>query len=238
MWQQPRPYPVPGGDRVQHAPRRPGPRLRDLPPRPDGRPDDRLRQPAEGAAPRGAALAPPGRRTGDRDRDERSSYAAEASKRSGKLLFFLVVPGTVAGLIPWLLTGWRSGHALATDPRRGRPAARRRRGGPPPRVSPVRRRRRRHAGADRTHEAPRRRRPLPLRSQPDVPRGRGDDRGTGARTRPARAACVRRGIRRHRLRLRTTVRGAHAAPAVRRAVRGVPARGAGLVASAPSLAAS
>ena len=46
---------------------------------------------------------------------------------------------------------------------------------------------------------------------------------------------VRRGIRRHRLRLRTRVRGAHAAPAIRRAVRGVPARGAGLVASAHAL---
>ena len=57
MWQQPRPYPVSRGHRVQHAPGRPGQGLRDLPARADRRADDRLHLAAEGRAAGGAALA-------------------------------------------------------------------------------------------------------------------------------------------------------------------------------------
>ena len=72
MWQQPLPVPLPRGDRVQHAPRRPRPRLRDLPARPDGPADDRLRQPAARRPPRCPALAPPRSRTGHRHRHQQA----------------------------------------------------------------------------------------------------------------------------------------------------------------------
>ena len=55
------PVSLPRGDRVQHATRRPRPRLGDLPPRADRRPDDRLHQPAARRAARRAPLAAPGR---------------------------------------------------------------------------------------------------------------------------------------------------------------------------------
>ena len=106
MWQQPRPYPFLAVIEYNTHPVVPGPRLRDLPPRADRRPDDRLRQPAEGAAARRAALAPPGRRARDRDRHERAATQLNARAAAGTLLFLVLVPGTVAGLIPWLLTGW------------------------------------------------------------------------------------------------------------------------------------
>src|SRR5262249_10306713 len=47
-------------DRVQRAPGRARPWVRDLPPRQHRTPDDRLRQPAAGRAPARAALAPAG----------------------------------------------------------------------------------------------------------------------------------------------------------------------------------
>jgi len=31
---------------------------------------------------------------------------------AGSALFFALAPGTVAGLLPWALTGWRVGTAL------------------------------------------------------------------------------------------------------------------------------
>jgi len=35
-----------------------------------------------------------------------------ASATAGSALFFALAPGTVAGLLPWLLTGWRVGTVL------------------------------------------------------------------------------------------------------------------------------
>ncbi len=96
------------GDRVQHAPRRPRQGLRDLPARADRRTDDRLHLAAEGPAARGAALAAAGRRAGDRDRDEPGASRLKARAAAGSLLFLVVAPGTVAGLIPWWLTGWEA----------------------------------------------------------------------------------------------------------------------------------
>jgi protein-S-isoprenylcysteine O-methyltransferase Ste14 len=41
------------------------------------------------------------------DRDQRLRAAV------GSLVFLVVVPGAVAGLVPWLLTGWETGHRLS-----------------------------------------------------------------------------------------------------------------------------
>ena len=60
MWQQPRPYPFLAVIEYNTHPVVPGPRLGDLPARADRRADDRLRQPAEGAAAGRAALAASG----------------------------------------------------------------------------------------------------------------------------------------------------------------------------------
>src|SRR5918998_1444616 len=94
-----------------------------------------------------------------------------------------------------------------------------------------------HARTRRADRAPGRGRVLPVRAQPDVPRG-----GRGHR-RPGVAAVAggpgslrgrgRRGVRR----LRSRVRAAHAATPVRAAVRGLPARGPGVVAPAAPVAA-
>src|SRR5438552_4859906 len=58
----------PGRDRVQHASRRAGTRLRDLPPRSDREGDERLRQPLPTCTRTRAPLAPPRRIAPDRDR--------------------------------------------------------------------------------------------------------------------------------------------------------------------------
>ena len=187
--------PVPGGDRVQHAPRRAGPRLGIFLHAQTGGPTigcvslrkEQLRAVLRWLRPADAPVIAIGTSAQLRGLNARAA--------AGTLVFLVLVPGTVAGLIPWLLTGWDvRAVALATGPRRWRPAACHRRGSPPPRLPPVRRRRRRHAGSGRTHEAPRRRRPLPLRSQPDVPRGRGDDPWVRRSHWASSCCCVRRGV--------------------------------------------
>src|SRR6266542_2108985 len=89
----------------------------------------------------------------------------------------------------------------------------------------------------RPDPAPGHRRALPLRPQPHVPGGRGHHRRAGAGTWPARPPAVRRGRRRRYGRVRPWVRGADPAPPVRRAVPGLPACRASLVATPPPLAA-
>lgn len=37
---------------------------------------------------------------------------SRASAAAGAAVFFLIAPGVVAGLVPWLITGWRVAHPL------------------------------------------------------------------------------------------------------------------------------
>ena len=79
---------------------------------------------------------------------------------AGSAAFFAVAPGVVAGVVPWLLTGWDVRLAARFAPARGRPPDHRRRGGAPARLRPLRARGPRHARPRRPHRAPRGRRPL------------------------------------------------------------------------------
>ena len=99
---------------------------------------------------------------------------------AGTLLFLVVAPGVIAGLIPWALTGWESGESADRSAPPGR------RCGPRRPASPFWSRRSRASRskvAGRPHPSHRRSASswagLPLRPQPHVPRGRRDDRRAG-----------------------------------------------------------
>src|SRR5206468_3192630 len=83
----------------------------------------------------------------------------------------------------------------------------------------------RDAGARGTDAAARGRRRISLRAQPDVPRRRQLDRGTGAAAGTGDLAPLRVGFRRDGYRVRAWLRGADAREAIRRAVRRVQERG-------------
>src|SRR6266540_5391350 len=144
-------------------------------------------------------------------------------------------PGTWCGgwtgpLVADRLAGADAAAVLGAAAGAGRRAARRGSARAGQRVRTVRRGGGRHARAGRADQAAGGRRALPLRPQPDVPGGRRGDRRAGACPGPAGAAAVRGGRRRGHGRLRRRLRGADAGPPVRRAVRGLPARRACLVA--------
>jgi hypothetical protein len=148
---------------------------------------------------------------------------------AGSAIFFGLAPGVVAGLIPWWLTRWQP-HELGEY------------GGVPIRVVGAMLivtgtavllhafgrfvpRGPRHTGPRRADGAPGGRRPLPVRQEPDVPGGGGDDRGAGIGARPIRPALVcRRRVRRRRS-VRPRLRGTDVEPAVRRRVHAVSRRG-------------
>jgi protein-S-isoprenylcysteine O-methyltransferase Ste14 len=41
------------------------------------------------------------------------AYVRRSAAAAGSAVFFALAPGTVAGLVPWLLTGWRAGAPFA-----------------------------------------------------------------------------------------------------------------------------
>ena len=156
---------------------------------------------------------------------------------AGSAAFFVLAPGVMAGLIPWSLTGWDARHTWPVLRVLG--AALIAAGlvvlvqafvrfvvegvGTPAPVAPTE-----HLVVGGLYRHVRN----PMYVAVD-----GDHRRAGARPRSARAAALRRRLRRRHRRLRALVRGAHAEAAVRRRVRGLPPRGARLVAAAASLAA-
>ena len=137
-------------------------------------------------------------------RDAGPHQVSAARRRSaaaalGSLAFLGVAPGVVAGLVPYLLTGWERDGAVSTAARRPRLAAGRGRARRAPAVvRPLRAAGPRHARAGRADGASRRHRPLPPRAQPDVPRGRRAHRRPGAHPRPPGAPALRRAVRRAR----------------------------------------
>src|SRR5262249_5644129 len=102
---------------------------------------------------------------------------------------------------------------LGSDPKRRRRLARGVRG--------LRRRGPRPARAACSHREPGRRRSLPLRAEPDVPRGRGGHPRPGGGARALGARPLRGPVRRRRLVVRPLVRGAVAQATVRPGLRRV-----------------
>ena len=162
-----------------------------------------------------------------------------AKAAAGSAVFFLLAPGVVVGLIPWLLTGgWQAREpapywvymqvlgglllvaglfALVWAFVRfvvegfGTPATGRR------------------------TRASGRRRSVSLRAQPDVRSGTGVYRRPGVALGPTRTAAVRWRRLAGRRGVRPLLRGTYPHPAFRRGLRDLPARGARLVASPSSL---
>ncbi len=193
--------------------------------------NDRLR----GGCRRRARAARGGGRAEDRLASGRGMTRARAA--AGSLVFLLVAPGVMAGVVPWLMTGWESNdwplpvqalgalmiaagvavllYAFGRFVVEGLGTSG-------------------AAGAARTARG---RRAVPLRAQPDV-RGGGDDHHRpGAAARPPGAARLRGALHGDRRGLRPLVRGADPDRALRRRLRPVPPRRACVAPAAASLAA-
>jgi hypothetical protein len=156
----------------------------------------------------------------------------------GSAVFFLVAPGVVVGLIPWLLTRWQAREPLPYW------ASMRVLGGlvlVAGLIALVQAFVRfvveglRDTGAGCRARASGRRRGVSLRPQPHVRGGTGGPCWSGAALGLARSAAVRRGRLAGRRGVRALVRGTHPHPPLRRGLRSLPARSACLVAPPASM---